>query len=168
MTVVDRFTTSSQALVTTPSSNTVATSTPSHQQQSSSSVPASLPSPAAQPYYVKLLNGHIKVCAGCRLGNANRNPPFDICIVHQETRPITHPVTKEKMNMPVNAHYHVTKECIQRNDPKFIPSQAVVPERFKEKLNNPIYQTLFTQKLGPRLFLDIVQTFCLDTPPKEN
>ena len=51
------------------------------------------------------------------------------------------------MNMPVNAHYHVTKECIQRNDPKFIPSQVVVPESFKEKLNNPIYQTLFTQKL---------------------
>ena len=48
--------------------------------------------------------------------------PFDICIVHQETRPITHPVTKEKMNMPVNAHYQVTNECIQRNDPKFIPS----------------------------------------------
>ena len=96
LTVVDRFTTSSQA---TTSSNTVATLTPSHQQQSTSSVSASLPSPAAQPYYIKVLNGHIKVWAGCRLGYANRNPPFDICIVHRETRPITHPVTKEKMNM---------------------------------------------------------------------
>ena len=58
---------------------------------------------------------------------------------------ITHPYKGENENMPVNA---VTKECIHRNDPKFIPSQVVVPESFKEKVNNPIYQTLFTQELG--------------------
>ena len=139
LTVVDRF---------ASSSSQVTRSSISAKPTQQLSVVPSLPSPSAQPYYVKLLNGHIKVCAGCKLGYANRDPPFDICIVHQETRPIPHPTTKEVMHMPVNVHYHASRECIQCKDPRFRSTLVVVPDELKEKVTCPIYQTLFTQEFG--------------------
>ena len=52
------------------------------------SVQQSLPSPLSQPYYFKVLTPQIKVCAGCRLGYTNREPPYDVCLVHKVTRNI--------------------------------------------------------------------------------
>ena len=52
------------------------------------SVQQSLPSPSSQPYYFKILTPQIKVCAGCRLGYTNREPPYDVCLVHKVTRNI--------------------------------------------------------------------------------
>ena len=74
--------------------------------------PSILQSPSVQPYVLKELTGLIKVCTGCRLGYSNRNPPFDVCLVHQETRAIKNPVTKQDMIVPVDAHYHVTAHCV--------------------------------------------------------
>ena len=58
----------------------------------------------------KDLTTMIKVCAGCRLGYSNRKPPFDICLVHKETRIIKNPLNLKDMNVVVNAHYHVTPD----------------------------------------------------------
>ena len=76
-------------------------------------------SPSAQRYVFKELTGAIKVCAGCRLGYSNRSPPFDACLVHQETRKIKNSLTHQDMTVTVNAHYHATASCVQIRDPKF-------------------------------------------------
>ena len=105
-------------------------------------------SPSAQPYTFKLLTASIKVCAGCRLGYVNRFPPYDICIVHNETRPIKNPQTNEDMIVPVSAHYHASKSCILLKDPKFSPKQLIVPENMKERLQSTVYKTLIQQEFS--------------------
>ena len=107
-----------------------------------------LPSSSAQPYTFKLLTASIKVCAGCRLGYFNRSPPYDICIVHKETRPIKNPQTNEDIIVPVNAHYHASKSCILLKDPKFSPKQLIVPENMKERLQSAVYKILIQQEFS--------------------
>ena len=115
----------------------------------SSTMPeVSLPSPSSQPYLFKLLTASIKVCAGCRLGYVNRSPPYDVCIVHQETRPIQNPKTKEKILVPVNAHYHASKSCILLKDSKFAISQLIIPEDIKQRMQSAVYKALIQQEFG--------------------
>ena len=68
-----------------PASQAQLQSPPASQQQLPPSQ-SQLQSPASQPYYFKVLTNQIKVCAGCRLGYYNRVPPYDICVVHRESR----------------------------------------------------------------------------------
>ena len=105
-----------------------------------------LPSPSAQPYIFKSLTASIKVCAGCRFGYIDRSPPYDICIVHKETRPINNPHTNEVMILPVHAHYHASKSCILLKDPKFSYKQLIVPENMKQMLEKEMYKDLLQQE----------------------
>ena len=105
-----------------------------------------LPSPSSQPYYFKMLTPQIKVCAGCRLGYTNREPPYDVCVVHQESRNILNPQNKQYMQIPVNAHYHVTKSCIVITNPSFSVTQLSVPENLRSKLSLPLYRKLIKQE----------------------
>ena len=119
----------------------------SNRASSASSATAIL-SPSAQPYTFKLLNGSIKVCAGCRLGYINQFPPYNICIVHKETRPIKNALTKADIIVPVNAHYHAAKSCIMLKDPTFSPNELIFPENMKEKLQGGVYRILVQQEFG--------------------
>ena len=79
-------------------------------------VPGTTPTPSyapvhspVKPFTLKLLNGHIKVCAGCR--NGFRNPdgslpgaPYDICICHEESREIIRPKTKQPATVWKKVH----------------------------------------------------------------
>jgi hypothetical protein len=81
-------------------------------------------SPAGtQPYLLKMLTKNIKVCAGCRLGYNNTVPPYDMCIVHEETRP----VPGKSFNTKTNVHYHANPQCIWYKDPSFAPADLQVP-----------------------------------------
>jgi hypothetical protein len=108
--------------------------------------PSQLQSPGGQPYYLKCLTNQIKVCAGCRLGYSNRNPPYDICVVHRESRNILNPLTKQNMNVPVNVHYHATVQCIVMKDKAFEPTKVVIPDSLKEKVGAQMYRALLLQE----------------------
>ena len=110
--------------------------------------PSQLQSPANQPYYLKCLTNQIKVCAGCRLGYSNRNPPYDICVVHRESRNILNPLTKQNMNVPVNVHYHATIQCIMIKDQAFEPTKVVIPDSLKQKFSAQMYRALLLQEFG--------------------
>ncbi len=58
--------------------------------------------------------------------------------------------------MAVNAHYHVSSECIKRNYPISRPNQLIVPENIK--------QTLFIQEIDLLSYL-VSQPCFFMTPP---
>ena len=74
--------------------------------------------------------------------------PYDICVVHKETRSILNPQNNEPMNIPVNAHYHATKSCLLKSNPNFTVNQLAVPENLREKLSGDHYQMLLVQEFG--------------------
>ena len=81
--------------------------------------------PSSEPFLVKLLNGRIKICAGCKgphLKNTNNHvlsPPYDICIYYKETQAFINPQTGLESSKLGNAYYHVNLTCIQRKHPNF-------------------------------------------------
>ena len=109
-------------------------------------VPGTTPTPSyapvhspVKPFTLKLLNGHIKVCAGCR--NGFRNPssslpgaPYDICICHEESREIIQPKTKQPATVWNKVHYHCLPACVQMNNPQFVPSLLLIPDDIQPKL----------------------------------
>ena len=110
-----------------------------------------LTSPKTQPFTLKLLMPNIKICAGWRLGYQPRTPPYDICIVHPETRQILNQATGCMMTVGINAHYHVGTDCIKFQFPDFDPSQLIIPKVLRDKLlSNPHaqYSALISQELG--------------------
>lgn len=126
---------------------------PSHsltiqQLQSPAASQPQVRSPASQPYYIKLLTNHIKVCAGCQLGYSNTSPLYDICVVHHGSRDILNLVTKLYMTVPVNVHYHAAFACIHKKDHNADPSKIIIPELLKEKLCAQIYHSLLLQEFG--------------------
>ena len=58
-----------------------------------------------QPYMLKFLTRQIHVCAGCRLGYCNTekvpDPPYNICVAHEETRQITNTHTGTPKLWPI-------------------------------------------------------------------
>ena len=121
------------------------------QQQQLTEAPI-LRSPSAQPYIFKVLTASIKVCAGCRLGYNNRSPPFDVCLVHQETRSITNPLTHLNMTVPVNAHYHASASCIRMKNPSFTGDLLIIPAHLKDKMcGSSTYKALILQEFGVNL-----------------
>ena len=109
-------------------------------------VPGTTPTPSyapvhspVKPFTLKHLNGHIKVCAGCR--NGFRNPsgslpgaPYDICICHEESREIIQPKTKQPATVWNKVHYHCHPACVQMNNPQFVPSLLLIPDDIQPKL----------------------------------
>ena len=124
--------------------------TASHQlstqmHQSSTNVASS----NSQPFILKLLTASIKVCAGCRLGYDQCDPPYDICITHHEKRRILNRAMGEMMLVGTNAHYHPRVSCIKLQHPSFCPSELVIPLALRNKLlSNCKYSELIQQEFG--------------------
>ena len=87
--------------------------------------------PLVSPFYIKLLNGRIKICAGCKgphmKGSDGRllKPPNDICIAHREQIRFMNPHTGLQCSKEGNCYYHINKSCIIKKHPNFCPSQLV-------------------------------------------
>ena len=109
--------------------------------------------PSSEPFLVKLLNGRMKICAGCKgphLKNTNNrvlSPPYDICICHKETQGFINPQTGLESSKLGNAYYHVNLTCIQKKHPNFSPDQLVCPEDVQELLNEA-HVLLLKEALG--------------------
>jgi len=60
-------------------------------------LPGNTSSGRSEPFVVKMINGRIKECAGCKgphLKNSDNgllSPPLDICICHKEPLPFINP-----------------------------------------------------------------------------
>jgi len=71
-------------------------------------------------FFVKFLNGRIKVCAGCKgphlkgVNNEVLPPPHNMCIVHAEQLTFINPRSGLECSKTGNAHYHVNRACIQK------------------------------------------------------
>ena len=108
---------------------------------------------SSEPFLVKLLNGRIKVCAGCKgphLKNTNNrvlSPPYDMCICHKETQAFINPQTGLESSKLGNAYYHVNLTCIQKKHPNFSPDHLVCPEDVRELLNEA-HALLLREALG--------------------
>ena len=85
---------------------------------------------SSDPFMVKMLNGRIKVCAGCKgphLKGVNGllPPPHDICIGHKEPLPFVNPHTGLECSKIGNAYYHVNLQCIRKKHPTFSATELV-------------------------------------------
>ena len=96
-------------------------------------------SKSSNPFEVKLLNGRIKVCAGCKgphMKGANNEvhvlPPYDICIGHREPLNFINPRTGLESSKLGNAYYHVNIVCIRKKHSNFTPSQLMCSESLKD------------------------------------
>ena len=104
--------------------------------------------PSNEPFIIKLLNGRIRVCAGCKgphMKDANNGllpPPHDICIGHSEPITFINPNTGLECIKIGNAYYHVSLTCIRKKHPNFTPSQVVMNE-VKELLEAVHFQYLW-------------------------
>lgn len=107
----------------------------------------------SEPFLVKLLNGRIKICAGCKgphLKNTNNrvlSPPYDICISHKETQVFINPHTGLESSKLGNAYYHVNLTCIRKKHPKFSSDQLECPEDVWELLGE-VHFVLLKEALG--------------------
>ena len=86
----------------------------------------------SEPFILKLLNGRIKVCAGCKtphLKSADNGllPPFDICLCHKEQLSFINPRNGQECSKLGNAHYHITLDCIKKKHPTFSAVQIECP-----------------------------------------
>lgn len=112
------------------------------------SSPASL-----EPFFIKLLNGRIKVCAGCKgthmkdSQNGLLPPPYDICVGHWEPLAFVNPRTGVQSSKMGNAYYHVSLSCIRKKHPEFTPSQVICDEDVRRVLN-PVHFKFLWDTLG--------------------
>ena len=133
-------------------SSSKASSAPSPRNEALLSSNYSHTSPS-EPFLVKLLNGRIKVCAGCKgphLKSTNNRvlpPPYDMCISHRETQVFVNPHTGLESSKLGNAYYHVNLTCIQKKHSSFSPHQLVCPEDV-QKLLNEAHFMLLKEELG--------------------
>ena len=112
---------------------------------------ASLTTPPASPFYITLLTGRIKVCAGCKgvhmkdaLGQVLPSPN-NLCIVHKEHRSFINPKTGLECSKLGNSYYHINIACLLKKHPKFTSSQLVCAD----DLNLDVAQkTLLQSTLG--------------------
>jgi len=85
----------------------------------------------SEPFFIKMLNGRIKVCAGCKgphlksTGNKCLSPPHDICLGHKESMTYTNPRNGQECSKLGNVYYHINLECIRRKHPTFSSSEIV-------------------------------------------
>ena len=112
------------------------TSTPPVSAGSSTTISA----PNINPFYIKFIEGNIRVCQGCR-GNLRHSsgsipaPPYDLCVARAERRSyrdangVLRTPRKEQA-----AHYHINLCCIQAVCPNFAPSTLSIPPDLVPKL----------------------------------
>ena len=96
--------------------------------------------PNTNPFYIRFIEGNIRMCQGCRSFLRNVHgvvpaPPFNLCAARAERRSYRNAagvlVTPHK-EQP--AHYHLNLACIQAVAPQFVPSSLVVPSDIRPKL----------------------------------
>ena len=108
---------------------------------------------SSRSFFVKFLNGRIKVCAGCKgpqikgVHNEVLPPPHDICIVHSEPLTFINPRTGLEASKVGNAHYHVNYACIRKKHPNFTARCVSCPEGVME-LMQPCHLKLLSETLG--------------------
>ena len=88
----------------------------------------------SNPFYIRLLNSRIKVCAGCKgphLKGANGRPlpsPHNLCLSRRENMSYMNPKTGLQSTKEGNCYYHLNRACVLKKMPTFSPSQVVCPE----------------------------------------
>ena len=98
--------------------------------------------PNTNHFYVKAIEGNIRVCQGCRgslkcLDGSVPAPPFDMCSARSErcsfrdANGILRTPSKEQAY-----HYHLNLTCIRAVASDFIPSSLRVPPDILPRLTN--------------------------------
>ena len=96
--------------------------------QTSSATP-----PNTNPFYVKFMQGNIRMCQGCRSSLRSQdgsipNPPFDAVIARAERRSF-----RDKNGVLITprqeqtCHYHLRLDCVKAVEPTFVPLALQVP-----------------------------------------
>ena len=105
------------------------------------SSPMATTSPNTNPFYVKFLQGNIRICQGCRstvrLSDGNiPAPPFNLVVARAERRSFRDKfgtlVTPQKEQA---CHYHLRLCCIKAAEPTFVPLSLRVPQDIVPSLN---------------------------------
>jgi len=85
----------------------------------------------SDPLFIKILNGRIKVCTGCK-GQHHKNsnkgmlsPPHGIHLGHKESLSFANPNSGAECSKMGNAYYHINLECIRRKHPNFTATLVV-------------------------------------------
>lgn len=105
-------------------------------------------SPTSNPFYLKLIQGNIRMCQGCRnsLRAADGTilpPPHDIAIARAERRSFRDSsgnlITPKRETV---CHYHCALLCVMKADPSFTPINLYIPSDIKPKLSQVHLQYL--------------------------
>ena len=97
--------------------------------------------PNVNPFFLKFIQGNIRICQGCRgslrtSDGALPSPPFDLAVARAEQRPFRdlrgNLITPKR---PTIYHYHCTADCIKAAEPNFIPSSIHIPQDILPQLH---------------------------------
>ena len=116
-----------------------------------------------QSFSLKMLTPNIKICVWCRLGYQPRAPPYDICIVHPETRQIWNQATGCILTVGTNAHYHVGIDSIKLRFLDFCPYHNLSSPAFCVRSYCQIHSTRPNCTRVGNLFYNIIHTFTVTT-----
>ena len=108
---------------------------------SSVMAPPSPVPPNTNPFYVRFIEGNIRMCQGCKsfLKCANGSlpaPPFDLCCARAEKRSFrdSNGILRTP-NKEQPSHYHINLPCIRAASPSFVPSSIFIPPDVMPKLS---------------------------------
>ena len=88
--------------------------------------PKPAPMPTSNPFFVKFIQGNIRVCQGCRgslknFDNSLPKAPFDLAVARFERRPYRDRTGEWRTpTQEQAAHYHLRLACIQAVAPEFV------------------------------------------------
>lgn len=97
--------------------------------------------PNINPFFVRAIEGNIRMCQGCRTSLRNLDgsiplPPYNIAIARFERR--SYRDKNGILQTPVReqaVHYHVKLTCVKAACPDFVPSSLVIPPDMLKKLS---------------------------------
>ena len=98
--------------------------------------------PNTNPFYVRFIQGNIRMCQGCRSSLRLQDgsipvPPFDLVIARAERKTF-----RDKSGELVTprqeqtCHYHLRLDCIRAVEPNFVPMALQVPQDVLPSLTN--------------------------------
>lgn len=102
--------------------------------------PAASVAPNINPFFVRIIQGNIRMCQGCRTSLRNVDgsiplPPYDLAVARYEKRSYRdkfgelHTPQREQA-----VHYHIKLLCIRSSCADFVPASLVVPTNVRSKL----------------------------------
>ena len=100
----------------------------------SSCYPADPTSGDVYPFRVHFISGNISVCHGCKGRYQNLEPPYDICLHHEEWRTFISPGSYTPQSRFGNVYYHCNIHCVKVVWPHFLPSCVVTPSSVSIRL----------------------------------